>query len=70
MTSHHGRDLIQALLSALVIELPLAFVLVAGPLRLLRYVAIRHGLVDPDVRMWRVPIPMPELWPDRRIPPN
>jgi hypothetical protein len=70
MTSHHGRDLIEALLSALVIELPLAFILVAGPLRLLRYVAIRHGLVDPDVRMWRVPIPMPELWPDRRIPPN
>ncbi len=36
----------QALISAVVIELPLAFVLIAGPLRLLRYVAIRHG-VDP-----------------------
>jgi hypothetical protein len=68
MTSHHGRDLIQALLSAVVIELPLAVILIAGPLRLLRFVAIRHGLVDPDVRMWRVPIPMPELWPDHEIP--
>lgn len=65
MTSQRGDDLLQAILSAAFLELPLAFVLIAGPLRLMRYVAIRHGLVDPDVRMWRVPIPMPELWPDR-----
>jgi hypothetical protein len=69
MTSQPGADLMQALLSALLVELPLAFVLIAGPLRLMRYVAIRHGLVDPGVRMWRVPIPMPELWPDRKVPP-
>ena len=68
MTSQRGADLMQALLSAVLVELPLAFVLIAGPLRLMRYVAIRHGLVDPGVRMWRVPIPMPELWPDRKVP--
>jgi hypothetical protein len=65
MTSQRGADLVQALLSAALLELPLAFVLIAGPLRLMRFVAIRHGLVEPGVRMWRVPIPMPELWPDR-----
>jgi hypothetical protein len=65
MTSQRGADLVQAILSAALLELPLAFVLIAGPLRLMRYVAIRHGLVEPGVRMWRVPIAMPELWPDR-----
>jgi hypothetical protein len=63
LTSHPGSDRLQALLSAAVIELPLAFVLIAGPLRLLRYVAIRNGLVDPGLRIWRMPIPLPELWP-------
>jgi hypothetical protein len=68
MTSQPGADLVQALLSALLLELPLAFLLIAGPLRLLRHVAIRHGMVEPGTRMWRVPIPMPELWPDLKVP--
>jgi len=69
MTSQPGSDLMQALLSALLLELPLAFILIAGPLRLMRFVAIRHGIIEPGVRMWRVPIPMPELWADRQVPP-
>jgi hypothetical protein len=69
MTSQPGSDLMQALLSALLLELPLAFLLIAGPLRLMRFVAIRHGIIEPGVRMWRVPIPMPELWADHKIPP-
>ena len=69
MTSHPGSDLWQAVLSALLLELPLAFVLIAGPLRLMRFVAVRHGIIEPGVRMWRVPIPLPELWADRKIPP-
>ncbi|WP_328333480.1 hypothetical protein OHA70_16675 [Kribbella sp. NBC_00382] len=68
MTSQPGADLIQAVLSALVIELPLAIVFIAGPLRLMRIVATRHGLVEPGTRMWRVPIPLPELWADRTVP--
>ena len=70
LTSQRGADLVQALLTAFLVELPLAFILIAGPLRLLRYVAIRNGLVGADVPMWRMPIPMPELWPQRRIPPG
>ncbi|WP_343970188.1 MULTISPECIES: hypothetical protein [Kribbella] len=68
MTSQPGGDLLQAVLSALIIELPLAIVFIAGPLRLMRIVATRHGLVEPGTRMWRVPIPLPELWADRAVP--
>ncbi|MFI5712871.1 hypothetical protein [Kribbella sp. NPDC051620] len=68
MTSQPGNDLLQAVLSALLIELPLAIAFIAGPLRLMRIVATRHGLVEPGTRMWRVPIPLPELWSDRTVP--
>ncbi|MFF0338270.1 hypothetical protein [Kribbella sp. NPDC004875] len=69
MTSQRGGDLTQALLSALLVELPLAFVLIAGPLRLLRMIAIRHGMVHPDSHLWRQPIPIPDLYPDHKVPP-
>ncbi|HEY3560246.1 MAG TPA: hypothetical protein VGL05_22420 [Kribbella sp.] len=69
MTSQRGDDLTQALLSALLVELPLAFVLIAGPLRLLRILAIRHGMIDPDSHLWRMPIPIPDLYTDHKIPP-
>jgi hypothetical protein len=68
MTSQRGADLTQALLSAFVVELPLAFVLIAGPLRLLRYVAIRHGMIHPGSHLWRMPIPIPDLYPDQKVP--
>jgi len=70
MTSQRGGDLTQALLSAFLVELPLAFILIAGPLRLLRYVAVRHGLIHPHMHLWRMPIPIPDLYPDRKLPPR
>jgi hypothetical protein len=70
MTSQRGSDLTQALLSAFLVELPLAFILIAGPLRLLRYVAVRHGLIHPHMHLWRMPIPIPDLYPGRRLPPH
>lgn len=66
MTSQPGSDLTQALISALVIEIPLGIGFIAGPLRLMRYLAMRHGLVEPGAPMWRVPIPVPELWPEEK----
>ncbi|MEV0795404.1 hypothetical protein [Kribbella sp. NPDC050459] len=69
MTSQRGGDLTQALLSAFLVELPLAVVLIAGPLRLLRYVAIRHGMIHPDSHLWRMPIPIPDLYPGQKVPP-
>jgi hypothetical protein len=68
MTSQRGSDLTQALLSAFLLELPLAFVLIAGPLRLMRYVAVRHGLIHPHMHLWRMPIPIPDLYPDGKVP--
>jgi hypothetical protein len=69
MTSQRGGDLTQALLSAFLVELPLAFILIAGPLRLLRYVAIRHGMIHAESHLWRMPIPIPDLYPDHKVPP-
>jgi hypothetical protein len=69
MTSHRGGDLTQALLSACLVELPLALLLIAGPLRLLRYVAIRHGMIHQDSHLWRMPIPIPDLYSNHKVPP-
>ena len=69
MTSQRGGDLTQALLSAFLVELPLAFILIAGPLRLLRYLAIRHGMINPESHLWRMPIPIPDLYSDHKVPP-
>ncbi|MFD7161085.1 hypothetical protein ACFV9C_41325 [Kribbella sp. NPDC059898] len=69
MTSQRGDDLTQALLSAFLVELPLAFVLIAGPLRVLRYLAVRHGVIQSDAHFWRMPIPIPDLYADHKIPP-
>jgi hypothetical protein len=69
MTSQRGDDLTQALLSALLVELPLAFVLIAGPLRVLRYIAVRHGMIQSDSHFWRMPIPIADLYSDHKVPP-
>ena len=70
MTSQRGEDLTQALLSAIFVELPLAFILIAGPLRLLRYIAIRHGVIHAESsHFWRMPIPFPDLYSDHKVPP-
>jgi hypothetical protein len=70
MTSQRGGDLTEALLSAFLVELPLAFILIAGPLRLLRYLAIRHGMIHPESQLWRMPIPIPDLYSDHKVPPG
>jgi hypothetical protein len=62
-------DRLGAIASALLLELPLAIVLLAGPLRLMRYVAVRHGLIEPDVPLHRMPIPIPEFWPEHQRTP-
>ncbi|MFN8098405.1 MAG: hypothetical protein U0Q21_08980 [Dermatophilaceae bacterium] len=51
------EDGVGALTSALIIELPLAFLLIVGASRLLWRVAWRHGLAEDDSRPWEVRIP-------------
>lgn len=55
----------EAIASALLVELPLAFILIAGPLRLMRHIAVRHALVAPGTPLWRMPIPLPELYSEQ-----
>ena len=62
------NDLLQAVLSAALLEVPLALILIGGPLKLMRYLAVRYGVVDSHTRFWSLPIPVPDLYPHRKIP--
>lgn len=58
MTSH-GDDRTWSLVTALVVELPLAAVLISGSLQVIRLVAARLWSLDPGVHAWQVRIPLP-----------
>jgi hypothetical protein len=53
------RDLWLSLTTALVLELPLAVVLIVTALQLQRLIAARLWVVDPDASVWQVRIPLP-----------
>ncbi|MET7283571.1 hypothetical protein ABZS29_35415 [Kribbella sp. NPDC005582] len=61
-------DLMQAVLSAVLLEVPLALILIGGPLKLMRYLAVRYGVVDSHTHFWSLPIPVPDLYPNRQVP--
>lgn len=53
------RDRGVSLLTALLVELPLAVLLVAGSLQVLRLTAARLWMLDPGARAWQIRIPLP-----------
>jgi hypothetical protein len=55
----HGGDRVWSLLSALVVELPLAAAMIAGSLQVFRLVAARLWVLEPGAHSWQVPIPLP-----------
>lgn len=55
----HGDDRPWSVASALVIELPLAAVLIAGSMQVLRLVAARLWALDQGSHAWQVRIPLP-----------
>ena len=55
----HGDDQVWSVVTALVVELPLAAVLIAGSLQILRLVAARLWALDPGAHAWQVRIPLP-----------
>jgi hypothetical protein len=57
-----------AITSALLVELPVAVLLISGTLRLVRVAALRFWLLEPGQPLWRVPLPVgePSLEPHRR----
>ncbi|WP_405064033.1 hypothetical protein OG474_20940 [Kribbella sp. NBC_01505] len=61
-------DLMQAVLSAVLLEIPLALILIGGPLKLMRYLAVRYGMVNSRTHFWSLPIPVPDLYPNRKVP--
>lgn len=55
----HGDDQTWSLATALAVELPLAGLLIAGALQVLRLVAARAWLLEPGAHAWQIPIPLP-----------
>jgi hypothetical protein len=55
----HGDELTWSLATALAVELPLAGLLIAGALQVLRLVAARAWLLEPGAHAWQIPIPLP-----------
>ena len=55
----HGDDQVWSVVTALVVELPLAAVLIAGSMQILRLVAARLWALDPGAHTWQVRIPLP-----------
>jgi hypothetical protein len=55
----HGNDQTWSVVSAVVVELPLAALLITGSLQILRLVAARLWALDPGQHAWQVRIPLP-----------
>ncbi|MGN6575820.1 MAG: hypothetical protein ACTHKG_09035 [Nocardioides sp.] len=55
----HGDDQTWSVLTAAVVELPMAGLLIAGALQVMRLVAARAWLLEPGAHAWQVPIPLP-----------
>jgi hypothetical protein len=55
----HGDDRTWSVVTAVAVELPLAGLLIAGALQVLRLVAARAWLLEPGAQAWQIPIPLP-----------
>jgi hypothetical protein len=61
------RDLWWSLGSA-ALEVPMAALMLGGALRLVRFMAARFWILQPGMRLWQVPLAIPELTPSRPLP--
>jgi hypothetical protein len=55
----HGSDQTWSVVTAVAVELPMAVLLIAGALQVLRLVAARAWLLEPGAHAWQIPIPLP-----------
>jgi hypothetical protein len=55
----HGDDQVWSVVTALVVELPLAALLITGSMQILRLAAARLWALDPGAHTWQVRIPLP-----------
>ena len=56
MTSDFGHDLAMPLMTALLIELPLAALMITGAIRILRLTATRLWFLAPGAHLWELPL--------------
>lgn len=61
-TTAEPKDIWWSAASAVLIELPIAFLLLSGATRLIRFMAARLWYLRLGMYLWHVPIPIPELW--------
>ena len=55
--------------TALFVELPIAALLIAGALRLIKVTAMRLWLLEPGQRLWTVPLSISDLFAKQPLPP-
>lgn len=65
-TSTYGSEFWWAVGTAVVFEIPLAVLLAGSALKLIRFMAVRLCLIEPDDRVWTAPMPIAELVEARR----
>jgi hypothetical protein len=61
LTAEPG-DRLLSLASALLVELPVALLLISGALRLVRASAMRLWMLEPGQRLWTIPLPISDLF--------
>ena len=59
ITTAAGDDVWISVIAAVCGELPLAFVLISGTLRLIRVMTARLWILQPGMRLWHVELPLP-----------
>lgn len=58
LTSSADRDLWFAITAAVLIEIPVAWLLIGAAVRLLRLSMVRVLVLPPDTSLWRLPLPL------------
>ncbi|MDH6247663.1 hypothetical protein M2432_005332 [Mycobacterium sp. OTB74] len=56
MTSDFGHDVTVPLVTAVLIELPLALIMITGAVRILRLTATRLWFLEPGAPLWQLPL--------------
>jgi hypothetical protein len=57
MTASRG-DTVLSVAAAVLIEIPVGYLLISGAIRLMRLTAVRFLVLPPDTKLWRLPMPL------------
>jgi hypothetical protein len=62
VTTASSSDRWVSVASAVLLEIPIAVLLMRSSFRLVRYMATRLWFMEPGASIWQLPIPIPEFW--------